>query len=396
MQSVVLAAGEGVRLRPFTESIPKVMVPIANRPILEYVIDSLVHNGVRDIIVVVGYKKESIMDYFQNGKEFNANIQYVIQDKQLGTGHALIQAKEYLKGRFLILPGDNIISRKTLENILDQKHASLLVTESDIPSKYGVVELEKDIIKNIVEKPIEIVGNLISTGIYILNKNILTSIEEHTSQGINELTSSVQHLIENGEEIQVLKNKGLWADAVYPWDLLSLNELVLHSQHSALGGTIEEDVNIKGKVYVGKNSVIRSGTYIVGPVVIGEGCEIGPHSCIFPSTSIGNSVSIGAFSEVRQSILMDDVRIGSHSSISHSILGKGCHIGKNVIQIVGKSFVKINGDFIPVDAIGSFIGDDSFIGSSTTISAGKLLGKSCTTSPMKTIVSNIESNSHVM
>lgn len=396
MQAIILAAGEGRRLKPFTESIPKVMLPIANIPILEYVVNALVRNGLRKIVIVVGYKKESIMDYFGDGKKFSANIEYVYQDKQLGTGHALLQAKKYIKDRFLVLPGDNIIDNKILFNIINQKESSLLVTESQIPSKYGVVEIEKNIIKSITEKPTEKISNMISTGIYLLNKELFSEAESCAAEGIYDLTVAIQRMIGMGEKIKFIKSRGLWMDAVYPWDLLSLNEIALKNKHLTIAGTIEEGVKIKGDVQIGKDSIIRSGTYIVGPIVIGEGCEIGPNCCLFPSTSIGNNVSIGPFTEIRQSIVMNDVWIGSHCSISHSVIGEGCNMENNIMQIVKKSHVKINGGFIKVDHVGSFIGDDCTIGSSTTIASGKIIGKFCKIEPMKNICTNIDSSSHVM
>ena len=394
--AIILAAGKGSRLKPFTESVPKVMLPVANKPILEYVIESLVQSGIRKITIVVGYKKETIMDYFENGKKFNANIEYVIQEKQLGTGHALLQAKKHLTKKFLVLPGDNIIDSNLLSKIINQDKLSVLVTKSEMPSKYGVVEVENNVITALIEKPKEAIGHVISTGIYVLNKEAIEYVDGCVSKGLHKITDAIQTMIAEGHKITAIKGEGIWMDAVYPWDLLPLNETSLKNHKSTVAGTIEDGVTIKGNVFVGKDSIIRSGSYIVGPVVIGTGCEIGPHCSIFSSTAIGNNVSIGPFTEIRQSIIMDDCRIGSHSSFSNSVIGKGCRIDNNVMQIVGNSSVQIDEDFIYVKNIGSFIGDDCKIGSSTTIDSGKIIGTSCEISPMKHIQSNIKSSTHVM
>ena len=132
-QAVILAAGEGQRLRPFTSSKPKVMIPIANKPILRYVIEAVVKNGIRKIIVVVGYRKDQVMDYFGAGENFDAEIDYVEQKQQLGTAHALKQVEPKVNGRFLALSGDNI-PEEVLKSIRHRSPLSL-VRQSIVPPK---------------------------------------------------------------------------------------------------------------------------------------------------------------------------------------------------------------------------------------------------------------------
>jgi len=168
-EAVILAAGEGRRLRPFTEDVPKVMLPICNKPILEYVIDAVKKSGIEKIIVVVGYKKEVIQEYF---KDFE-NINFVIQDKQLGTAHALMQAQDFIKGCFIVLAGDNIVDSNSILKLLKEtSDFSSLIKEHVSPSKYGSIFLEKDVLKKIVEKPREETTDLISTGVYKFPKSV--------------------------------------------------------------------------------------------------------------------------------------------------------------------------------------------------------------------------------
>ena len=165
MKAVILAAGEGRRLRPFTETMPKVMLPVANKPVLEYVTDAVKTSGINEIVLVVGYKKEVIMDYFKDYEDIN--ITYVVQEKQLGTAHALLQTKDLIDGDFLVLSGDNIIDHRGIEKLLkEESKYSMLIKEHVHPSKYGVVVVEKNILKEIVEKPAEEGGKFISTGIF--------------------------------------------------------------------------------------------------------------------------------------------------------------------------------------------------------------------------------------
>ena len=394
-KAVILAAGEGKRLRPFTETMPKVMLPVANKPLLEYVFDAVRKSGIDEIIVVVGYKKEVIMEYFKDYK--NVKITYVTQDRQLGTAHALLQAKKHIKDSFIVLAGDNIIDPGSIAKLLkDQSEYSLLIKEHPHPSKYGVVFVENRSIRRIVEKPKEDVGKYISTGIYKLPRSVFTDIEQCTSEGAHALSSVIQSLVDKGKHINTILAKS-WMDIVYPWDLITVNEAMIQGTSASTSGIIEKGVTLKGPVSVGKDTKIYSGCYIVGPVVIGDSCEIGPNACIFPSTSIGNNTVIHPFSEIRSSVIMDDVHIASNSHISHSVIGKGCIIGDNFSTITGKTIIEIDNEFKRLETpIGAMIGEDCIIESHVVVDPGKIIGRKCKISPMKHIIKNIPSESKVM
>jgi glucose-1-phosphate thymidylyltransferase len=394
MKAVILAAGEGRRLRPFTETMPKVMLPVANKPILEYVIDAVKKSGATEIIIVVGYKKEVIMEYFKNYR--NVKITYVTQDKQLGTAHALLQAKNYIKGPFIVLSGDNIIDKKSILNLIkDKSEYSMLIKENPQPSKYGVVFIEKGKLKKIVEKPSEEVGKFISTGIYKFPNSIFSEIKKLSSKGIYGLSSVIQSIVEKGENINTI-TADLWADIVYPWDLIYLNESMINETSSSVSGVIEKGVTIKGDVSVGKDSIIHSGCYIVGPVVVGDGCEIGPNACIFPSTALGSNSVVNPFSQVRNSVIMNDVHIGSNSYIKNSIIGQGSIIENNFSSADGSSIVEIEGEFKKLENVGVMVGEDCSIGSNVVVDPGKIIGRKCKIAPLKRIIDNIPSNSKVM
>jgi glucose-1-phosphate thymidylyltransferase len=394
MKAVILAAGEGKRLRPFTETIPKVMLPVANKPVLEYVIDAVKNNGINEIVIVVGYKKEVIMEHFKNYK--GVKISYVIQEKQLGTGHALLHAKSHIKDTFIVLSGDNIIDNKSISKIIkDDSKFSILIKEHPDSSKYGAVFIEREKLREIVEKPKQEIGKFISTGIYKLPNTIFKKIEELASQGVYDLSSTIQSVIEEGEEINTIL-ADLWRDIVYPWDIIQLNDTMIHRTPSSLGGTIEKGVTIKNDVSVGKGSIIYSGCYIVGPVIIGEGCEIGPNVCIFPSTTIGNNSVVQPFSQVGNTVIMNDVHIGSGSVIKNSIIGRGCIIENNFSSTDGVSTIEIEGEFKKLEKIGSMIGEDCNIGSNVVIESGKIIGRKCNISSLKIIGDNVPSNTKVM
>ena len=394
MKAVILAAGEGKRLRPFTETMPKVMLPVANRPILEYVVDALKNSGIKEIIIIVGYKKEVIMEHFKDYED--AKIKYVTQDKQLGTAHALLQAKEHIKDPFIVLSGDNIIDQNSISKLIkDKSEYSILIKEHPHPSKYGVVFVEKNILREIVEKPKEEVGKFISTGIYKLPCSIFDKAERLASQGVYALSFVIQSIVEQGEKINTVTADS-WMDIVYPWDFLDVNAAMLHDTSASKGGIIERGVTMKGDVSVGKDTTIYSGCYIVGPVVIGEGCEIGPNACIFPSTAIGNNTVVHPFSQIRNSVILDDTYIGSNSFVSHSIIGRGCCLGNNFSSMIGKAVKQIENQFKELDNIGSMIGEHSTINDHVVVEPGVIIGRNCHISPMKRIIENVPSEIKVM
>jgi len=394
MKAVILAAGEGRRLRPFTETMPKVMLPVANKPILEYVFDAARNCGIDEIIVVVGYKKEVIMEYFKDYK--GIKITYVVQDKQLGTAHALLQAKNKLKDSFIVLPGDNIIDQQSVSKLMKvESNYCILIKEHSHPSKYGVVFIEKTILKELVEKPKEELGKFISTGIYKLPYDIFNEIEDLSSQGVFSLSSVIQSIIVKNKTINTVLAE-MWMDIVYPWDLIKVNEALITQVPTSTSGTIEKGVVIKGPVSIGKDTTIYSGCYIVGPVVIGNGCEIGPNACIFPSTTIGNNSSIRPFCEIRNSVIMNDAHISSSSLISHSIITKGNIIGNHFSTINGEATVETEGEFITLQNIGTMIGEDCTIGNNVVVEPGVIIGRKCEIDSLKKITKNIASESKVM
>ncbi len=420
VQAVILTAGEGTRLRPLTVSRVKGMIPIANKPILEHVLNALAVNNIRDIIMVVGYKKERIMAYFEDGTDFNVNIQYVDQKKQLGTAHALAQAQKLIKKDILVLPGDNIIASEGIAKLLstNQSEASLLITHSNTPSKYGVVGLVGDNIKHIIEKP-EITGdlltkgvpsifslalwehqetsisNIISTGIYRFNRKIFKHIDALIEEQKYDLTDLIHFMISNNMKVRGIKTE-TWADAVYPWDILEMNAVALQNIKMAKSGRIEHGAIIRPPVEIGEDTIIRSNSYIMGPVVIGSGCEIGPNACIMPSTSIGNNVTINPFSEIRHSIIMDDCRIGSRSTISHSVVSFGSTIGSNFVAESTKHEVKLKTKRYESKNIGGIIGEDTIVSHNVILAPGTIIGANCKISSLNELHENVPDNSNVV
>jgi len=391
-QSVVLAAGEGERLRQFTASKPKVMIKVANKPILQYVVEALERNGIRRIIFVVGYKKEKIMDYFEDWKALGVGIDYVFQKHLLGTGDALKQAEDKTDERFLVLSGDNVIEEDTISDselldVSENENAILIKAHKDV-SKYGVVLVKNGLVKDIIEKPSEEISNLVNTGIYAFGEEIYEFLEE-------ELTSGLLSMIHQGKRVKACETHGAWLDAVYPWDILRLNDIVLRENPAKVEGKIERGVTIDGRVSIGKSSVIRANSYVKGPVIIGENCEIGPNACIFPSTSIGTDVTIGAFTEIKNSVLTDMGKIGSFSSIQDSIFDMGSYAEGGFIARSEEAEIEIGGEHHRVK-VGAMVGEYCEMGSNVIAHPGTIIGNRCRIKSMKELSGKIPDGSWVV
>ena len=384
MQAIILAAGEGVRVRPLTRSRPKAMIPVANRPIIEYVIDALIKNGIRDIVVVVGYRKEQVTR-FLNG--LGVPIEVVVQEKQLGTAHALKCAESKIKGDFLVLPGDNYIDPQSIAKIRDTTNA-ILVKEHPNPSNFGVVLLDNGLVTDIVEKPEHTPSFMVSTGIYSLQKSFFSHIQGP------DITEAISGMIRAGEHIRAVPADD-WQDAIFAWDLLKMNRRLLKNLSMAKEGTASRQTIIQGPVSVGKGTVIGPNTVITGPVVIGNDCTIGPNCVIMPNTSIGSRVNLDPFTVVRDAIIMDDTAIGSHSCIIDTVIGERCTLADHTSVSMATGLMDIEGCAIRSE-FGAILGDNMASGS-FTVYKNCVVGNNVTIEGQKIISSrNIPDGSMVI
>jgi len=401
MKAVVLAAGEGLRCRPLTLTRSKVMLAVANRPILEYVIRSLSENNIRDIILIIGYKKERIMDYFGDGIDFGVNITYVEQNAQLGTAHAIKHAEPFINENFLVLNGDNLIESKTISDMLSRASGdvTLLTVVREQTTGYGVVILDKNRVARILEKPKEEVSHFVNTGIYMFSPSIFDEIDKTpiSSTGEYAITDTIQRIIDKGGEVKHVTTNSMWLDAVHSWDLLKANAILLEKLEGSVKGRVEEGAVILGDVEIGENSVVRSGCYIVGPVIIGKNCDIGPNTTILPSTSVGNNCRIGSFTEIENSILMNDVRIGTGSYISNSIIGTHNVIGSHFITEVGRNLkIEMKNELHYADELGTVIGDGNSIGERVLVLAGRMIATGCSIDSGVRVYKDVPQNSTVI
>jgi glucose-1-phosphate thymidylyltransferase len=355
------------------------MLTIANRPVLSYVVEALVKSGIREIVMVVGYRKEQVQDYFGSGNLFGADISYVIQAHQLGTGQALAAAHTSASERFLVLPGDNFIEPSTISTIASASSPSALVRRTNDQSKYGAIVAADGLVKGITEKPTESISNYASTGIYLLDHTIFPILEHE-----RELPAAVQALISSGYSMQIRETGGMWMDIVYPWDILRLNRMVLPRIEAVFSGTAENGCQLVGKVGIGSNTVIRGNSYISGPVIIGKGCDIGPGVCILPHVSIGDNVRIGPFSTISNSVICSNAVASPYAYIQDSVIGFYTTLGSHLSTRFGEASVNIEQENIRVST-GALVGDYCQLQDHVTIQPGVIIGNRCQVKPMKVI-----------
>ncbi|HDO42252.1 MAG TPA: glucose-1-phosphate thymidylyltransferase [Candidatus Bathyarchaeota archaeon] len=409
MIGVILAAGEGRRLRPLTFTRPKHMIPVGGKPILEHLVNAVRAAGIKEILVVVGYKAETIKEYFGNGSEFGVSINYVDQKRILGTADAIASVKEHVNEDFLVVNGDLLSSSDAIKSVIKMHEkvesiATLAAVKVEKPEQYGILKVKDGRLTDIIEKPSSKTpsSNLVNAGIYLFSIEIFDFIEQTkiSKRGELEITDSIHLIVKNGKTVAVTEiPSDSWLDIGRPWDLLDANMRVLKSIKPSILGRVEKGAHIKGPVFVGRNTIVRSGAYIEGPVFIGDGSDIGPNCYIRPYTSIGRNVRIGNACEIKNSILMDGVRIGHLSYVGDSIIGEGCNLGAGSISAnlrFDKKTVKmkIRGEKIDTGRIkmGVIMGDNVMTGIGALFMPGVTIGHNSWIGPNIVVYNDVPPN----
>ena len=378
MKAVILAAGEGKRMHPLTYTRPKVMLPLAGRPILEHLVLEIKQAGIRDFVFIVGYRDEAIRNHFGHGERCGVSIDYMTQRKQSGTADALRPASGLIDGNFLLANGDAIVASAEILRIITRGGNTMGLVEMEDTTDMGVVEVRDGGVTRIHEKAERPPTQLVNAGIYLLTPEIFSAISatNKSSRGEYELTDSLQLLIEGGIPLYY-EMVTSWINISYPWDLLRANEELLAKIEPQDHGEIEENAILRGSISVGKGTVIRSGSYIVGPAIIGEDCEIGPNCYIRPTTAIGDRCHIGTAVEVKNSIVMSNTNIPHHNYIGDSIIGENCNLGagtKVANLRLDKATIKVGGLDTGRRKLGAIVGDGVQTGINSCLNVGCSLG----------------------
>ena len=258
MKAVILAAGEGIRMHPLTCTRPKVMLPLANRPILEHLLVETRKAGITEFILIVGYHDEQVRDYFGNGEKWGVNIGYCCQRKQSGTADALRMAEGLIEGNFLVINGDVVVADEDIIEIMGAKETTLGIKKVEDTRDIGTVELGEGKVVRIYEKAANPPSHMANAGIYLFTPDIFGTISQtpKSPREEYEITDSLQLMIDEGRQIRY-QDISYWLNLSYPWDLLPANEYLLECIKPQNIGEIEGNVVMKGMVYIEKDTVVR-------------------------------------------------------------------------------------------------------------------------------------------
>lgn len=328
MKGLVLAGGHGTRLRPLTFSGNKHMLPIANKPMIAYSIDHLKAAGITDIGIILGPISEGIVEFLGNGSGLAVNLTYIEQSEPKGLAHAVKVARPFLgEDDFVMYLGDNMLEsgpKHLIDTFVSSSCDCVIgITRVKDPSRYGVVELKDGKITRLIEKPTEFVSDLALIGVYVFNKKIHEVIDTIKLSWRNELeiTDAIQAILDMGGEIRVEHVKGWWKDAGRGEDLIDANRLVLSQLKSDIRGIVDEGASVVGNIAIGEGTVVKSGSKLLGPLIIGKNCSVGPNVYIGPYTSVGDGTIIEE-TEVENSILMENCKLFGAGRIVDSLIGK--------------------------------------------------------------------------
>lgn len=331
MKAIILAGGKGTKLKPFTHTIQKQLFPIANKPILHYVMKKVVETGIREVGVIVGPKKEQVMESLGDGSRWNCRITYIEQDAPAGLAHAVATARKFLgDSSFLMILGDTVFTDDLtlfLQEFIESEFpVSLVLARVNDPTRCGIVELDSHgKVIRLVEKPREPKSDLAIIGIYAFTNKIHDAISKikPSSRGELEITDAIQRLCEEKFRINYKIISSRWEDTGSPESLINANILILGSIETSIKGKIHPNTTIRGNVEIGAGTEIKENSFVIGPVSIGENCVIGPNAFIGPYTSVGNNCVIKS-AEVLCSLILDNTKIECPERIFFSILGKNC------------------------------------------------------------------------
>jgi len=333
-KGVVLAGGRGTRLRPFSYATTKHLVPLANKPLLEYIIENLKAAGITEIGIVIGNPSADVVrSYVGDGSRFGVDVTYIHQGEPLGLAHAVGCAEPFVgDDPFVVYFGDTIVDVDVMGRLVNRfdpaKHAAALpLQEVDEPSRFGVVEMADGEIVRIHEKPDDPPSNLAYMGVLALTPVIFEYIDglEPSDRGELELTDALDALVGGGEPIEYHVEDGLWKDVGTPPDVVETNRILLEERERRIDGTVEEGATVTGRVVLEPGAVVESGSTVRGPAAIGANTRIERGASVGPYASIGEGCTV-AKASVESSVVFDDVTVRKDEYVVDSILGSGVEL----------------------------------------------------------------------
>ncbi|TMT85884.1 glucose-1-phosphate thymidylyltransferase [Haloterrigena sp. H1] len=392
MKAVVLAAGQGTRMRPLSESIPKPMLPVADRPLAAHTVDAAIDAGATEVVLVIGYEAETVREYF--GPEYRGvPISYAIQEEQAGTADAVNAARDNLEGPFAVLNGDNLYDPAAIDRLFDACPAVCAIEVAD-PSNYGVLSTEPGrdgSVTGIVEKPADPPTNLANAGAYAFPAEAREWLEVPESErGEREITDVVAQVIDEYDVTPVTLER--WLDVGRPWELLEANEWKLADLERRVDGDVSEDATLEGAVVVEEGATVEPGVVIEGPALIREGAEVGPNAYVRGATLIEADAEVGHAVEVKNSVISQGTSVSHLSYVGDSVLGRNVNFGAgtnvaNLRHDDGDIRFTVKDERVSTDRrkFGVVAGDGAKTGINTSLTPGLKLTSGATTMPGETV-----------
>jgi glucose-1-phosphate thymidylyltransferase len=331
MKGLILSGGRGTRLRPLTYTSAKQLVPVANKPVLFYGIESMADAGITDIGIVVGDTQAEIRAAVGDGSRWGVKITYIEQDQPRGLAHCVLISEDFIgSDPFVMYLGDNLLNRGIRplvdEFLRERPAAQILLARVPDPQMFGVAELSEGRVVRLVEKPREPKSDLALVGVYMFSSEVFHAVKRITPSFRNELeiTDAIQNLIDRGLDVRPHIVDGWWKDTGKLEDMLEANRLILETIERRIDGSVDAESRVEGKVIVEAGATIE-GSVVRGPAIIGAGARV-LHAYVGPFTSIMNDVEIRE-SEIEHSIVLEGSCISNLANrVEDSLIGKNVRI----------------------------------------------------------------------
>lgn len=329
MKAVILAGGEGTRLRPLTLSLPKPVVPVVDRPFLRHQLDLLARVGVREVVFSVAYRPERIRSVFGNGAAAGFSIRYAVEDTPLGTGGAVRNAKDLLDERTIVFNGD-VLTDVDLPAVVAAHEASraaatLVLTPVPNPSAYGLVETDAEgRVRRFLEKPdpSQITTDTINAGIYILETGILELIPPAQNHSIER--GFFPTLLARGDLVRAHVHRGYWIDIGTPEKYRQVHRDILHGRFP-----VDLDGQRGPHGWIHAQATVSPEARLIAPVYLGPGVVVEGDAVVGPDAVLVSDVVVGTGASVSESVLWAGCRVGARSRVLNTLLGPGVRVGEH-------------------------------------------------------------------
>jgi mannose-1-phosphate guanylyltransferase/phosphomannomutase len=350
MKAVIMAGGEGSRLRPLTSNTPKPMLPVANRPMMEHIVALCRRHGFTEIVATVQFLASVIRNHFGDGADFDVDLRYAVEESPLGTAGSVGNAREILDETFLVISGDALTDIDVTAAVDAHRRSGAIGTivlyNAENPLEFGIVITREDgTIERFLEKPSwgQVFSDAVNTGIYVLEPEIFDFVPD---DAVCDFSQDVfPAVLESGQRLFGHVADGYWED-------VGNIDAYAKAHQDVLDGRVDVDIpgfKIAERVWVGADTEVHPDAVVAGPAVIGDNCRIGPRAVVADYTVLGSNVVVRDDAACRRSIVFDNAYVGRHAHLSGAIVAKGADIRHGAR--VEPGVVVGDGSFVGAEAV---------------------------------------------